>query len=85
MGSGETAALLIAASIILAISLQGDGPFSCEAMSYFFLPVALRLAAQRAFIRAESFFLMAGLIGLRVEDFFATGAAFFGVDATFCC
>jgi hypothetical protein len=44
---------------------------------------AFFLAAHRAFIIADSFFLIAGLIGLRPAAFFWAGAAFFGAAAPF--
>ena len=45
---------------------------SCFTYAAFFL------AAHLAFIIADSFFLIAGLIGLRAEAFFWAGPAFFG-------
>ena len=42
-------------------------------------------AAQRFFMRADNFFFIAGLIGLRAVAFFVGAAAFFGADLPFCC
>jgi hypothetical protein len=47
------------------------------------LYTAFFLAAHRAFIIADSFFRMAGLIGRRPVDFFAGDAGFLGADLCF--
>jgi hypothetical protein len=51
---------------------------------YRALAPAFFLAAHLAFIRADIFFRMAGLMR-RPMDFFAEDAAFFGADFRFCC
>jgi hypothetical protein len=43
------------------------------------------LAAQRAFIIADNFLRMAGLIGRRPVEFFADEVTFFGADFPFHC
>jgi hypothetical protein len=42
------------------------------------------LSAHRAFIKADNFFFIAGLIGFREVDFLAGVAAFFGAALPFC-
>src|ERR1019366_3999967 len=49
---------------------------------YSALAPAFFLSAHRAFIKADSFFFIAGLIGFRAVVFFA--AAFFGAALPFC-
>src|SRR5208283_5165919 len=42
-------------------------------------------AAHLAFIKADNFFFIAGLIGFRAADFFGAVLAFFGADLPFHC
>jgi hypothetical protein len=46
---------------------------------------AFFLAAQRAFIKADNFFFIAGLIGRRTVAFLAGAVTFFGVGLRFRC